>query len=167
MPVTDRILSTKLLAPRTGTNLLLRLRLLECFQGYDSRKLTLVSASAGYGKTVLLSQMAGQVGWPVTWYQLDHFDNDLALFVHQLTAGIARRLPEFGAEILEIVEQSPDLVKEMRRITAAVINSLAASLEQGLLLMQNYLGEKLQPLLKIDPGVKTRELYYKLCGEEN
>ncbi len=135
MAATDRILSTKLLAPRTGTKLLKRPRLLERFEGYGSRKLTLVSAPAGYGKTVLLSQLAEQVDWPVTWYQLDQFDNDLTLFVHHLTAGISRRLPEFGAEILEFIEQSPDLTKEMRRVTAAVVNSLSASLEQGLLLI--------------------------------
>ena len=60
MPLSDRILATKLLAPRTGVKLVARPRLLAKFENCQARKLTLVSAPAGYGKTVLISQFRSE-----------------------------------------------------------------------------------------------------------
>ncbi|EEG78005.1 BTAD domain-containing putative transcriptional regulator [Dethiobacter alkaliphilus] len=135
MSLSDRILASKLLAPRTGVRLLARPRLLEKFTDYQSRKLTLISAPAGYGKTVLISQFAGQVKAQVVWYQLDHFDNDLALFVQHLLAGIEKHLPGLGVEIMDLVERGTDLQKELRRITTALVNSLTANLEEEMILV--------------------------------
>ena len=130
-----RILATKLLAPRIGAGLIQRPRMLELWEGYQNKALTLLSAPAGYGKTVLAAQLSHQARWPVCWYHLDRFDNDLALFVQHLTAGITRQLPGFGAEVTELVEQSRDLPGEMRRLIAAMVNGLSASLEDGLILI--------------------------------
>ena len=135
MPLSDRILETKLLAPRTGVRLLERPRLLEPLADYQSRKLTLVSAPAGYGKTVLVSQFVASIESLVVWYQLDHFDNDLALFVQHLVAGIERQLPGFGSEIADWVEHSSDLKQDMRRITTSLVNNLSATLEDEMVLV--------------------------------
>ncbi|MEW5785180.1 MAG: tetratricopeptide repeat protein [Bacillota bacterium] len=135
MPASDRILATKLLAPRIGTGLIRRPRLLDLLEGYQLRKLTLITAPAGYGKTVLATQFAEHAPWPVSWYQLDHFDNDLALFVQHLSAGIARQLPGFGTEVIELVEQSRDPAGDMRRLIASLVNSIAAALGTGLILI--------------------------------
>ena len=49
------VLSTKLFVPSLRTDLVLRQRLIDQLNAAGQRKLTLVSAPAGYGKTTLIS----------------------------------------------------------------------------------------------------------------
>jgi LuxR family maltose regulon positive regulatory protein len=58
------------------------------------RKLTLISAPAGFGKTTLLSEWAhslGVAGTPVAWISLDGGDNDLMRFVAYLIAALEKQ----------------------------------------------------------------------------
>jgi LuxR family transcriptional regulator, maltose regulon positive regulatory protein len=135
LALVDRTLATKMAPPRLGVQLIDRPRLWECFNNYHNRKLTLISAPPGYGKTVLLSQLANRADGHVTWYQLDPLDNDLAFFFQNLITGIARQLPDFEPEILSIVKRSPDLAKEARRIAAMMASVLSAAIKDELLLI--------------------------------
>ncbi|NLZ93010.1 MAG: tetratricopeptide repeat protein [Firmicutes bacterium] len=137
MPQAERILATKLLAPRSGVTLVERPRLLDKLAQAQAqtKRLTLITAPAGYGKTVLLAQYAAQLQTPVVWYQLDNFDNDLALFSQYLVAGIEQHYPDFGTEITQVLEQSRDVDKDLRRLTAAFVNTLAVNVTDSLLLI--------------------------------
>ncbi len=135
MPVSDRILATKLLAPRIGARLIGRERLIGLFDGYWERKLTLVTAPPGYGKSVMVSQFTGNLDCPVVWYHLDSFDNDLAVFIQYLSAGVARHLPGFGAETVSLAERGGDSQTLLRRLVTTVINDLSAGLKQNLIIV--------------------------------
>jgi LuxR family maltose regulon positive regulatory protein len=76
------ILATKLYIPRPRPNVVHRPRLIERLnEGHPSgRKLTLISAPAGYGKTTLLSEWIPQSERCVTWVSLDDGDNDPVRF---------------------------------------------------------------------------------------
>src|SRR5262245_29504921 len=82
LPATS-LLSTKLFIPqpRHLHDLLPRPRLAERLEAGLSRKLTLISAPAGYGKTMLLAEWIPQSSRPVTWLTLDESDNDLTRFL--------------------------------------------------------------------------------------
>ena len=82
-----------------GHNLVLRPRLVERLnEGLSSgRKLTLISAPAGFGKTTLVSEwVAGPRDCPpklvcgnsVAWLSLDEADNDPARFISYLVAAL-------------------------------------------------------------------------------
>jgi LuxR family transcriptional regulator, maltose regulon positive regulatory protein len=45
------------------------------------RKLTIISASAGFGKTTLVSEWVVVCGRTVAWFSLDEGDNDPARFL--------------------------------------------------------------------------------------
>ena len=62
--------------PRHGQ--VIRPRLLELLGNASDRRITLVSAPAGYGKTTLLAQwlQAGDAGLSIAWVSLDEQDND-------------------------------------------------------------------------------------------
>src|SRR6266487_2587560 len=55
-PVQDTLLQTKLHIPQARPGLVARQRLLDHLQAGQQRKLTLISAPAGFGKTTLLSE---------------------------------------------------------------------------------------------------------------
>ncbi|MBC7323954.1 MAG: LuxR family transcriptional regulator, partial [Moorella sp. (in: Bacteria)] len=135
MPGSALVVTTKLLPPRPGFRLLDRPRLTRALAGYQNRKLTVVVAPAGYGKTVLVSQFFGTVDCPVVWYQVDSFDNDLAVFGQHLVAGIGRHLDGFGDQVLALLARAGDSPERVRPVAAALVNELAARVKKGLVLV--------------------------------
>ncbi|MER2262887.1 MAG: LuxR C-terminal-related transcriptional regulator [Psychrobacillus sp.] len=69
-------LSSKTTVPRATTEALERGRLYELFQKNQSKRITIIQAPAGYGKTTLLSQWFNQTNALVTWISLNTSDND-------------------------------------------------------------------------------------------
>jgi LuxR family transcriptional regulator, maltose regulon positive regulatory protein len=65
------ILTTKLYIPPPRPNAILRPRLIERLHEGLHRKLTLISAPAGFGKTTLVSAWIASCGRPVAWLSLD------------------------------------------------------------------------------------------------
>src|SRR6266545_6293178 len=74
------VLSTKLSHPRLPAALVVRERLLRQLDAAFAHQLTVLSASAGWGKTTLLSVWATRRPHPVAWVSLDALDNDLTRF---------------------------------------------------------------------------------------
>ena len=77
------LLETKLYVPQAHPNLVPRLRLSERLREGLGRKLTLISAPAGFGKTTLLSKWRMihlNSEWRIGWVSLDEGDNDPARF---------------------------------------------------------------------------------------
>ena len=75
--MTTPLLTTKLYIPPVRRGLVSRPRMIERLNAgaRSGRKLTLVSAPAGFGKTTLLSEWVGNCGQPVAWVSLGKGDN--------------------------------------------------------------------------------------------
>jgi LuxR family maltose regulon positive regulatory protein len=81
------LLQPKLYIPMTGsdpatrlrTSLVPRPRLMERLDEGLPRKLTLISAPAGFGKTTLVSSWLEHVNLPAAWLSLDEDGNDSAV----------------------------------------------------------------------------------------
>ncbi|MGE5605035.1 MAG: BTAD domain-containing putative transcriptional regulator [Bacteroidota bacterium] len=117
------VLLTKLSPPRIGKTIIDRPRLLKLLSDVTERKLTLLIAPAGYGKTVLALQLAKAGNQPLLWYHLDSLDNDPAVFLQYLIAGIGRRIPDFCQEALRVVAQG-NIETRLRLLTAVFVNLL-------------------------------------------
>jgi LuxR family maltose regulon positive regulatory protein len=89
--LTHSLISTKLQRPRVGRRLVSRPRLVEQLNPPNS--LTFILASAGYGKTTLLSTWLEECHTPTAWLSLDEHDNDLAVFVTGLAEAVQSVLP--------------------------------------------------------------------------
>ncbi len=88
-------ISTKLFRPQLARGLVERSRLLDQLnQGLDQRRLTIVSAPPGYGKTTLVAQWLATLDGPTTWLSLDKLDNDLGTFAEYLTAAVRAAYPD-------------------------------------------------------------------------
>jgi LuxR family maltose regulon positive regulatory protein len=78
----EGLLRTKLLIPTPRKDLVRRQRLTDLLQsnlqqgGVFSRKLTIIAAPAGYGKTTLASQWLAEAGIPVAWLALEASENE-------------------------------------------------------------------------------------------
>ena len=96
------MLSSRLAPPRLPNTLVERERLLTALDEALSTPLTLLSASAGWGKTTLLSVWAHRQKTQVAWLSLDELDNSPTRFWVALIAAL-RRCPSLAANFGENV----------------------------------------------------------------
>ena len=82
------ILFPKVQVPPTRLHLVSRKRLLQVLNAGLHRKLTLISAPAGYGKSTLLGEWATQCEWPLGWVTFEAGDNDIERFLTYLIAAV-------------------------------------------------------------------------------
>jgi len=91
-----QLLFTKLFIPSPRSKIILRPRLIERLNEGMGRKLTLLSAPAGFGKTTLLSEWLASCQRPVAWLSLDEGDNDPVRFLTYLVAALQTLPPKTG-----------------------------------------------------------------------
>ncbi|OUM42868.1 hypothetical protein B8W73_07795 [Arthrobacter agilis] len=99
------VLATKLFVPSPRPHAISRPRLAGRLTGalQAGRRLTLVSAPAGFGKTTLFAEWIAQLrrqepAMRVAWLSLDDSDNDPVRFLTYLTAALHHADPEVGPE---------------------------------------------------------------------
>ena len=140
--MTTPLLTTKLYIPpvrpdpSTGlrTRLVSRPRLVERLNAGLHRKLTLISAPAGFGKTTLLSEWAS--GWSVAWLSLDEGDNDPVRFWAYFVSAL-QTVHECVGEAALATLQSPQ-PPPIEAILTALINEIAAVPDPLALVLDDY-----------------------------
>ena len=130
------LLLTKLHVPEPRTGLVIRPRLIERLNELPIRRLTLISAPAGYGKTTLASSWLSEAQHPVSWISLDRTDNDPNSFLRYLVAGLTTLGPDIGRDtqsLLDSLDQPPVSV-----VMTALINEISAYQEEFYLVLEDY-----------------------------
>ncbi len=159
------ILATKLYIPPPRPNVVMRLRLVERLnEGLSlGRKLTLISAPAGFGKTTLVSEwIAGPRGHPpdssddliekqvcgnsIAWLSLDEADNDPARFIAYLVKALQTINPEIGEGLLSAL-QSPQPL-QLESILTSLLNEISCIPEHFVLILDDYHAIDSQPVDK-------------------
>src|SRR5213078_1311145 len=98
------ILATKLYIPPLRPNVVSRPRLLERLNEGLHRKLTLIAAPAGFGKTTLVSEWVEGIERATAWLSLDEGDNDPARFVAYLVAALQTIAATIGEGVLGLLQ---------------------------------------------------------------
>ncbi|MCC6187477.1 MAG: tetratricopeptide repeat protein [Anaerolineales bacterium] len=93
---TIAILQAKLTPPQVRPNQFPRALLAARVRQASERRLTLVLAAPGYGKTTLLATSLASLQHPVAWYSLSRSDRDPVTFLAYLTEGLEQVLPGRG-----------------------------------------------------------------------
>ena len=130
------ILATKLYIPRLRPNVVLRPRLHERLNEGLHRKLTLISAPAGFGKTTLVSEWVEGIERATAWLSLDDQENDPIRFLTYLVAALQTIAANIG-EGVSIVLQSPQ-PPPTEAILAALLNDIVTISDQFVLVLDDY-----------------------------
>lgn len=137
------LLMTKLYIPPITPELVSRPRLIERLIAGIHRKLTLVSAPAGFGKTTLLSELTRQeTGWTsktrpnFAWLSLDRDDNDPIRFWTYVIGALQTIQPNIGESCLGML-QSPNRVP-VESILTTLINDIDNKLVDFVLVLDDY-----------------------------
>jgi LuxR family maltose regulon positive regulatory protein len=132
------ILATKLYIPLLRSKAVSRPRLIERLNDglVMGCKLTLISASAGFGKTTLVSDWITGCGWPVAWLSLDEGDNDPTRFLTYLVTALQTIFANVGDGVLKAL-QSPQPVST-ESILTALLNEIVALPGNFILVLDDY-----------------------------
>jgi LuxR family maltose regulon positive regulatory protein len=136
------ILATKLYIPLPRTKVVLRPRLTERLNEGLDRKLTLISASAGFGKTTLVSEWVVGCDRPVAWLSLDEVDDDSTRFLTHLVAAVQTIAENIGGNVVSALNSSQPLSTES--ILTILLNEISALPYKFVLVLDDYhvIGDK-------------------------
>jgi LuxR family transcriptional regulator, maltose regulon positive regulatory protein len=132
----ETILATKLFIPPPQPRAVSRPRLCERLNDGLHRKLTLISAPAGFGKTTLVSEWVAGSERLIAWLSLDDGDGDPQRFLAYVIAAVQRAAPEVGAG-LHAALTSPQ-PPSAESILTVLINDLASGSHEILLVLDDY-----------------------------
>lgn len=132
----DILLQTKLYKPPYAGSLLPRPHLVALLDEALKRKLALVSAPAGFGKTTLLSEWLEQCNTPAAWLSLDEQDNDLDRFLRYFILTLQQIDRNLGGAALDSLHSrsKPDI----EPLITGLINELPQTRENLVVVLDDY-----------------------------
>ncbi len=148
--MTATLLQTKIYRPTPRSELVPRERLREQLvaglwtgQAF-ARKLTLVAAPAGFGKTTVIAQLKDEGGglkdefrlFAFCWLALDESDNDPVRFLRYVIAALQSALPEVGSEVVPLLDLGG--VPALEEALAGLINAITAAGSPIILTLDDY-----------------------------
>jgi LuxR family maltose regulon positive regulatory protein len=132
------LIRSKVLAP-SSAGLLHRPRVCRAIEQGLERKLTIVSAPAGYGKTSVLADFAQHSPVPVCWYTADERDRDLGVFIGYLVGAIGEQFPGFGARTQSaLASQSGNLIHDPTSVVGELVNEILEIDTSLVIVVDNY-----------------------------
>lgn len=129
------ILTTRLFIPPLRPEVVLRPRLLELLDEGLRSKLVIVSASAGFGKTTIVSQWLAETGLPAAWISLDSGDSDLPRFLDYFVAALQKFSPTLGQQGADATASVP---APLETTLTAIINDIALIKDDFVLVLDDY-----------------------------
>lgn len=150
------LLRSKYSLPQLNKRVVVRSQLLERLAHSLDKRLILISAPAGFGKTTLLNQWLHQSSHPVAWLSLDRNDNDIQSFLSYLISAFQQIQPQLGNKLLPAL-QNPQI--NTAKLVMQLIHELDTICEPFLLVLDDYhlieaaaIDEIIQTLLKHAPA---------------
>ena len=127
------LLRTKLFMPLSASEVVERPNLQARLSESLKRRLSLVCAPAGYGKTTLVSSWLKQQNVPAAWLSLDEADNDAERFWRYSTAALQTLLPDLGDSVA-----TPESPLSSRETLTWLINTLTDLPQASVLVWDDY-----------------------------
>ena len=130
------MLLTKLHIPPASQNIVHRQELYEKLNIGLTRKLILISAPAGFGKTTIIRDWINQHKIPTVWFSLDNGDNDPTDFLSYIISGIQSIHKEFGNGAVRLLN-SPNKPSN-ESIAGLLINEILNINQNFLLVLDDF-----------------------------
>ncbi len=132
----EKLLHTKLMPPRLHSAIIQRGDLLRRLDEGMTRKLILITAPTGYGKTTLVSFWIADRKIPSAWLTLDPYDNDPVRFWTYVVSALWAIDPTLGRTALPLLTSSQPA--SIRSFLTALINDLGVLDTNCALVLEDY-----------------------------
>ena len=127
------LIPAKYRPPITGKHLRRHALLRRLLDGLG-RRLTLVVAGPGFGKTTLLADFAREAPVLAVWYQADAADGDLVRFLRHLVAAVAELLPGGLSGVRELLSSPAMPLRDPDAAVATLVGDLLTAAIEGIAL---------------------------------
>ena len=134
--LSDPIINTKLHRPPVDRNYVYRPHLTAQLDNHRGKPLILVSASAGYGKSALISSWLEKYTNPVAWLSLSENDSDLRTFTNYFVAAVHKHFPE-ACQNTQALLKNLDL-PSFETLGASLLNELDRIKQPFILVLDDY-----------------------------
>lgn len=139
------LLRTKFLIPRPRPELLPRPRLVDWLDTTSDKRLTLISAPAGYGKTTLLADFINASDSAFAWFTLDAGDSDPTVFLTYLIEAL-RSMKRASEPLTRAIGQTAQSLLDSaeatilpQRVLTVLVNELAEQIQTPwLIVLEDY-----------------------------
>jgi LuxR family maltose regulon positive regulatory protein len=131
-------LATKIVAPRSP-GLIDRPRLLEMASRLPGKRLAVIKAPAGFGKTSLAATWCEWLRHrrsAVAWLSIDTDDDDPARFLLYVTQAMQRAAPGVGAGALDLINEA--FLIDPQAVVSSLINDLTDVEDETYLFLEDY-----------------------------
>jgi LuxR family maltose regulon positive regulatory protein len=118
------LIPTKLKIPQIRGNLVERPQLIEKLKLGLNRKVTIISAPAGYGKSTLTINFLKKQSRPVAWFSISKTDNDLNNFLNYLVTALQTLFPDSFQRSKDLL--AADIQPPIHYFTTILINDINA-----------------------------------------
>src|SRR5437773_2382783 len=129
------LLAAKLLPHAIGPLHLRRPRLMDRLRAGLERRVTVILAGPGYGKTALLASFLRESGEDSVWYSLDASDRDPSVFFRYIVQGMTEHAPEFGERSQGLWETLRCRPQEAERMADVFVGDAEESLRGNIVLV--------------------------------
>jgi LuxR family maltose regulon positive regulatory protein len=135
LPTFD-LLRTKLYRPRLAEDFIPRPRLLARLGRAAERKLVLITAPPGYGKTALIAGWLRDSAVPTAWLSLGEGDNALSIFLSYIIAALRTVFPDACPRTGSLLQsqQNPPVAE----FSTTLINEIDALAQPCVLVLDDY-----------------------------
>ena len=130
------MLKTKLHIPKVPNKQIHRYELLKKMDEGLDKKLILISASAGFGKTTLVCEWISKNEQPIAWISLDNDDNDPVSFLTYFISALQAIHTDVGKDILAMI-QSPQ-IPSFESILTILLNEITNISDNFTIVFDDY-----------------------------
>lgn len=150
------MLLTKLHRPPVSREHVYRDHLIDILDKNLYKPFTLVSAGAGYGKSMLISSWLEKANLEYAWLSLSDDDNDLRIFINGISTSLRKKFPKALVHLNDYLEANS--LPPLNVLSESLINGLDEIDEEFVLVLDDYhliqnmqINELINKLLQFPP----------------
>lgn len=136
--MSETILLTKLHIPPVCSNIVRRPRLIKILDQGAQKKLTLISAPAGFGKTTVISEWINSCKRPAAWLSLDEGDNDPARFLAYFVAALQSIEINLRKDLLDALKAFQPQTQSSELLLTELLNEISKLQNNFVLVLDDY-----------------------------